>query len=105
MAKKTKVPAIDLQDDFFGTVLNCAVRYAIGRQTYMPSLVIDFIPPLIPYLNDKTLWCFDQDVTEARWTCGYGNPHIDEPGWMKFHEAVRSERTQRGHELYKSWRE
>lgn len=105
MAKKTKTPTIDLQDDFFGTILNCAVRYAIGRETYMPGLVIDFITPLIPYLNDKTLWCFDQDVTDARWSGGYGHPDIDEPGWMKFHEAVRAERTRRGHELYKSWRE
>ena len=53
MAKKPKVPAIDLQDDFFGTILNCAVRYAIGRQTYMPGLVIDFITPLLPHLSEK----------------------------------------------------
>ena len=106
MPKKiTKNPSIDLEDDIFGTVLNCAVRYAIGRQTYMPSLVIGFITPLLPHLNDKTLWCFDQDVTDARWMGGYGDPRIDEPGWMKFHESVRAERTKRGHELYKSWRE
>ena len=105
IAKKAKTPAIDLQDDLFGTILNCAVRYAIGRRTYMPGLVIDFITPLIPHLSDKTLWCFDQDVTEARWNGGYGDPKIDEPGWMKFHGAVRAERAKRGHELYKSWRE
>ena len=105
MAKKTKNPTIEPSDDFFGAILNCAVRYAIGRETYMPGLVIDFITPLIPYLNDKTLWCFDQDVTDARWSGGYGHPDIDEPGWMRFHEAVRAERTRRGHELYKSWRE
>ena len=102
---KEKKPTIDLQDDIFGTVLNCAVRYAIGRQTYMPSLVIGFITPLLPYLSDKTLWCFDQDVTEARWAGGYGDPSIDEPGWMKFREAVREERKKRGDEPYKSWRE
>ena len=52
-------PQIDLSDDNFGAVLNCAVRYAIGRRTYMPGLVIDYITPLLPYLNNKTLWCFD----------------------------------------------
>ena len=100
-----KKPTISVDGEKFGTVLNCAVRYAIGRQTYMPGLVIDFIMPLIPYLSDNALWCFDQDVTDAKWTSGYGDPKIDEPGWMKFHAAVREERTKRGHELYKSWRE
>ena len=99
-------PKIDIQfglyDDDFGAVLNCAVRYAIGRQSYMPGLVIDFITPLIPYLNNKTLWCFDQDVTNAKWEGGYGDPRIDEPGWMKFREAVRAERIKRGETPYVS---
>ena len=102
---KSNKPIININDDYFGTVLNCAVRYAIGRQTYMPSLVIDFITPLLSYLSDKTLWCFDQDLTNAKWEGGYGHPDIDEPHWIKFHENVRAERTKRGHELYKSLRE
>jgi hypothetical protein len=103
--KKDTTPAIDLADDDFGCVLNCAVRYAIGRQTYMPHLVIDFITPLLPYLNNRTLWCFDQDVTNAKWEGGYGHKEIDEPNWMKFLAAVREERIKRGEEPYKSWRE
>lgn len=98
-------PVIDLTDDDFGTVLNCAVRYACGRQTYMPRLVIDFIKPLIPYLSNKTLWCFDQDITEAKYWGGYGDPDIDEPEWLQFHELVRKERTKRGETLYKTWRQ
>lgn len=103
--KKDATPTIDLADDDFGCVLNCAVRYAIGRQTYMPHLVIDFITPLLPYLNNRTLWCFDQDVTNAKWEGGYGNPDIDEANWMNFLAAVREERIKRGEEPYKSWRE
>lgn len=98
-------PKIDPANDDFGAVLNCAVRYAIGRRTYMPSLVIDFITSLLPVLSDKTLWCFDQDLVEAKYTTGYGDPNIDEQTWKRFHEAVRAERTKRGHTLYKSWRE
>jgi hypothetical protein len=71
----------------------------------MPSLVIGYITPLLPGLSDKTLWCFDQDMTEAKYTGGYGDSKIDEPGWKRFHEAVRAERTKRGHELYKSRRD
>lgn len=102
--KKREYPLPVLQSDDFGAVLNCAVRYAIGRQTYMPTIVIEQITPMLPYLSDKTLWCFDQDITEQRYTGGYGDPRIDEPGWLRFHEAVRAERTKRGHELYKTWR-
>lgn len=92
---------INLQDDNFGTMLNCAVRYALGRRTYMPSLVIGFITPLLPKLSSKTVWCFDQDVTDAKYTGGYGD-HCDEKDWLRFREAVRAERTRRGEELYKS---
>lgn len=94
-------PAVELQDDNFGTVLNCAVRYAVGRRTYMPSIVIGYITPLLPQLSSKTLWCFDQDVTDAKYTGGYGDP-CDEKDWLRFLEAVRTERTKRGEELYKS---
>lgn len=103
--EKALYPSIDLANDDFGAVLNCAVRYAIGRKTYMPGLVIDFIKPLIPYLSSKTLWCFDQDITDARWSGGYGDPRIDEPKWMQFREDVRAERKNRGEPIYKSWRE
>ena len=96
---------IDPSDDEFGTILNCAVRYACGRRTYMPRLVIDFIAPLLPSLSSKALWCFDQDLTNAKHECGYGDPKIDEPAWLDFHAKVRAERTRRGEELYKDWRE
>ena len=96
---------IDLGDEDFGVILNCAVRYAIGRRTYMPGLVIGFIKPLLPHLDGRTLWCFDRDVTEARYEGGYGNPSIDEPLWMAFLAEVRKERTRREDELYRTWRE
>ena len=102
--KKENKPKIDLANDDFGAILNCAVRYAIGRQTYMPSVVIGFITPLLPYLDNRTLWCFDQDITDqGRFENGYGDPQIDEPGWIRFHEDVKVELLKRGQELYKPW--
>ncbi len=96
-----KNPQIDPQSSDFGAVLNCAVRYAVGRRTYMPGIVIGFITPLLPCLNVKTLHCFDRDMTEQKHLGGYGDPLIDEPGWLRFHDAVRQELTSRGEELYK----
>ena len=53
---------IDPHNDDFGAICNCAVRYAVGRRTYMPDLVIDFITPHLSELTDKTLWCFQRDL-------------------------------------------
>jgi hypothetical protein len=79
-------------DDDFSTILICAVRYSIGRQTYMPSLVIDYITPLLPSLNDKCLAVMERDIAEAGY---YGHEVIDKPGWMKFLGDVRSEMAKR----------
>ena len=75
-------------DNNFGTILICAVRYALGRQTYMPSLVQDYIRPLLPRLNNNCLCVLDQDLKENR--C-WGDKVIDMPGWMKFWEEVQAE--------------
>lgn len=91
-------------DGNFGVMQTCAIRYACGRRTYMPSLVIDYITPLIPHLDDSTLAIIDKDLAEAAHTGGYGDPQIDEPGWKEFHALIRQELTRRGCELYKSWR-
>lgn len=98
------VKKVDVSTDKFGCILNCAVRYAIGRQTYMPGLVIGYITTLLPYINDKTLYVFDQDITNHKYMGGYGDEQIDEPLWMKFHQQVIDEEKRRGLEPYIDWR-
>ena len=89
-------PTISLDDKDFGAVLNCAIRYCIGRQTYMPGLVIDFITPLLPYLSNKTLWCMERDLSDATY---FGDESIDTPVWMKFKANVEYEvRRRKGNE-------
>lgn len=83
-----KTPVIDLADDKFGAVLNCAVRYALGRRSYMPHLVVDFIKPLLPHLSSKTIWCFKRDLESCT---DYGDKEIDEPIWWEFQRAVLAE--------------
>ena len=87
----TNKPNIDPSDDDFGAVLNCAIRYSLGRQTYMPHLVMDFTRPLLPQLSDRTLWCMARDIREAGTYGSYGSSVIDEPEWMRFLEEVESE--------------
>ena len=95
---------ISVQNEGFGIILNCAARYALGRQSYMPGLVVDFITPLLPHVSNHALYVFDQDITDQKYCGGYGDPDIDEPVWIRFHEAVRAEETHRGMHLYKDWR-
>ena len=84
--KQKSTPHIDVSDDNFGAVLNCAIRYCLGRRTYMPSLVMGVIRPLLPMLSSKTLWCMERDIREAN---NYGDPNIDEPNWNEFLKQVQ----------------
>ena len=92
---KTKKPVIRLDDDNFGAVLNWAVRYCMGRMTYAPSMTIEFITPLLPYLSGRTLRCFDQDIADhARYGNSFGMD-CDERDWMRFWDNVKAERERR----------
>lgn len=92
-----EAPTVDAVpiDSEFEQVLICAERYACGRQTYMPHTVIRYITPLLPHLDDNTLHVLDMDMQDAVWIGGLGDPQIDAPEWMAFHEWVRNERKRR----------
>lgn len=72
------------EDDNFGAVIISAIRYACGRQSYMPSLVVGVVHPMLPMLNDKTIACMERDIREADKFGGYGDEIIDKPLWMSF---------------------
>jgi len=84
----------------FGTILNCAVRYACGRQTYMPSIVIGFIRPLISEIDNKTLCCMECDIRDAEKFGGYGDEKINKPDWMRFLADLQAEIDKRGIERW-----
>ena len=48
----------------FELMMISALRYAIGRYTYMPSATIEYIRYLIPQLSAKTLFIMKRDITE-----------------------------------------
>lgn len=81
------------QIDFFGAVLNCAVRYCIGRRTYMPSLLTDWIMQHCQgLLTHKTLAVMKQDIDDAR-TKPWGSlgDDCDVETWLKFYEWLEKE--------------
>ena len=84
---------ITKDDDRGGAVLNCAVRYALGRSSYMPGLVMSVIRPMLKDCNKKTIAVFVQDVSE--WlertqpeTGFFDNYYAD---WQKFLETCNAE--------------
>lgn len=85
-------PLIDLSDDDFGAVVNCAIRYCLGRRTYMPGLVCGYVKPLLPYLNEKTLCCMERDIREAP---SYGD-ECDLDTWMAMLGELQAVIDQRG---------
>ena len=87
---------IDSRDEDFGAVLMCAVRYAIGRRTYMPKLVVDFITPLVPELTTKTLWVLKADINDREKYDALGDPTIDAPIWRELFTVIQKELIKRG---------
>ena len=93
-----QVGGVEINKDL-ETILLCAVRYAIGRQTYMPSLVIDYITPLLPYLSDNTLRLIANEITEYEaYEGGLGDEMIDRPYWLAFKKKILAEMERRGNE-------
>jgi len=87
---------IDARDDNFGAVLNCAVRYSLGRRSCMPYIVTSFITPLVPELSTKTLWSLKKDISGYEKFDSLGDPYIDAPLWMNMLEIVQKELIKRG---------
>lgn len=100
MAKKALGRA-DCDKDF-GIICLCAMRYALGRQTYMPSLVQDFIRGHIGEIDSGTIEIMIRDINKAdritehklsdghmMMLDGLGDTKIDRPGWERFRAFLR----------------
>lgn len=76
----------------FSLVCICAVRYCLGRRTYTPRIVMNFIKPFLPALDDKTLYAMARDIAE---TDNLGDAEIDAPMWAAFLTEIREEQKRR----------
>lgn len=92
---------------FSGTIIS-ALRYSIGRRTYMPSLVTGFVSSIIPDLQTKDLCIIHRDILDQgrhSWVTSGDPETADERGlyksaygddcdyvvWMQFLEKIESE--------------
>ena len=86
-----QVGGVEINKDF-ETILLCSVRYAIGRKSYIPSLVIDYITPLLPYLSEDVLKLIVNEIIEHyTYEGALGDEMIDRPYWEQFLRKIRLE--------------
>lgn len=84
-----------LNQEDFGTLCICAIRYCQGRESYMPDLVRDIISPHLEELSDKTIYVMIQDCDFQKRMHLYGDPTIDKPGWIKWEQELLKEKARR----------
>ena len=92
MKNKDVVTSVPI-DDNFGEIINWAIRYALGRRTYAVMDTCNYVTPLVPYLNNRTLWCISRDIVEQE-PFGYGDI-CDKNNWMSLLHTVDEELKQR----------
>lgn len=95
-----------MQSEYFGTICLCALRYALGRQTYMPGIVQDFIRAHINEIDQSSIKVMIRDIDEADrirtyssksgdtvMMDGLGDTRIDRPGWERLRLFLRGKVT------------
>ena len=88
---KSKPNVVEI-DETFGMMMGSAVRYALGRQTYIVSTTTQYVNHLLPQLDDRTISCMERDIREAP---SYGHDSIDKPEWMRLLTALQDEMKKR----------
>ena len=79
---------IDIEQDNLGILCICAIRYCMGRQTYMPELVRGIVKPLLQKLSDSDISVMIDD-SKSQWV--FGDERIDKPGWMLWRGVLERE--------------
>jgi len=69
------------------TLLLCSIRYAMGRQTYMPSLVCSLVRKYAQVLTSEQLRQVQHEIREEAMRAHAHGQHIgadfDENGWLQ----------------------
>lgn len=95
MKKHTEEKECTITDPQLGIIATCAIRYAMGRKTYMPSLVIDFVKRNWKEFTNKDKTLFLRDVeAELRHFEGMDEKmgmDYDHQGWVNFKEWMENE--------------
>lgn len=86
---------INMSSDDLETLIICATRYCMGRQSYMPSLVQEICLQSLHEISDKTLAILIEDTKFQENMNMYGDERIDKPGWLIWKDKLIMERDRR----------
>ena len=86
---------VKFNGDDLGTLCICALRYCMGRQTYMPDLVRGIVRGLLQTLDDKDIGVLYDDCLFQERTHQWGDETIDKPGWVKWRQEIEAEKGRR----------
>ena len=87
---------IEIDTEDLGTLCIAALRYSMGRQTYMPSLVRGIVVQVLPKLSDRDIRVMHEDCAFQASTNQWGDEKIDKPGWVNWEKVLREEMERRG---------
>lgn len=83
-------PKILPESPTFGMMMCSAVRYALGRKTYIVGTTCDFITPLVPYLDMSALQNINKDIAEHAEMNQLGMD-IDREHWLNLQAEIQRE--------------
>lgn len=74
---------IDIEKRDFGTLCLCAVRYSMGRRTYMPSLIQSIVIAHLDDLEEADIRLLLRERAQQERMGIYGD-NVDKRDWLKF---------------------
>ena len=87
---KKQIPiTINGEKEDLSAMLVCAVRYALGRRTYIVDWTCEFITNNIHLLTKKDIGVMIRDIEEQK-SYGYGDK-CDEEDWLALLDYLRKE--------------
>ena len=92
---KQKEEKVTLDNENFGILCICALRYCMGRETYIPDLIRGIVKPFLRLLTDKDIGVMLNDCDFQAHSGCYGDESIDKPGWLEWQTILNDEKVRR----------
>lgn len=80
-----------IDNDDFGILAVCSIRYCRGRQTYMPNLVRGIVKAHLSEISDKDLQIL---INDCNYTLTWED-NIDPNGWAEWKNMLIAEQNKR----------
>ena len=84
-----------MEDKDFSIIVFCAFRYALGRMTYIPHIVSDFIKEHIEEITNKDIYLMIHEIDEYYESHGHIGMNIDTDMWLSLKKFLEAEMEKR----------